>query len=244
MRARNARLLLALILALAGALRVAGLEWGLPDARHHLSYGGDEGRAVAMALALGSAESGLVPTWRGEPFFRWGHQHIYALGACFALARAVGLLDAPAASELPELGDWAAAHWIARAERLPRAGGGAARARARRALIPVRVPRSRGDPLRKRVQPDERHAATSRREGGAARGSSRDPRRLAARRRDPGARLRRSRLANGSGRSRQERTGVRMMRGGRQASDLRPHWPGARRMRPRSPTVAESSRQS
>lgn len=69
----------ALVLAVAAALRLIGITWGLPDATHVFSYHPDEFHSLrgAFSMALGD----LNPH-----FFNYGSLSLYLVGAAAALA--------------------------------------------------------------------------------------------------------------------------------------------------------------
>jgi len=70
---------LALVLAVAAALRLIGITWGLPDGTHLFSYHPDEFHSLRGALSMAFGD--LNPH-----FFNYGSLYLYLVGAAAALA--------------------------------------------------------------------------------------------------------------------------------------------------------------
>jgi len=93
---------LAVILLLALALRLDGLGWGMPNARHLFSYHPDE------APLLGAVWY-ILTTGDWDPhFYHYGTFYIYLVAVCAKAGALMGLVAVPQ-------GGWVELHWIARA---------------------------------------------------------------------------------------------------------------------------------
>lgn len=108
------RVLIPLILALGMALRMWGLDWGLPDERHPSSYHGGESRAVAIGMQIDPGSGDFTPRWKGGPWFRWGSHSLYAMGAANHLDRALGNNEFEGPWTTWGHRAFARGHWIAR----------------------------------------------------------------------------------------------------------------------------------
>lgn len=89
----RARLLLALLVLAALALRVTGIEWGLSTNDHFATYRADEWRAVVMGMDLELLQGEVTPSRDDKVYFNWGTLHLYEIAAACKAADFAGWID-------------------------------------------------------------------------------------------------------------------------------------------------------
>jgi hypothetical protein len=98
-QAKGTALLLAAILAVAFALRVWGLTWGLPNEHHYHSYHPDEVLIVSSSLNVDPLHKGLEGL--NPHFFNYGSAFIYVVAGLTSVASGYGWIDL-SAGEAPQ----------------------------------------------------------------------------------------------------------------------------------------------
>ncbi|MHB0913625.1 MAG: ArnT family glycosyltransferase [Armatimonadota bacterium] len=94
-------LVIIVILAAAIALRLCGLDWGLPSHDHFYSYHPDENIVLGAALNIDLFSGKLDPG-----FYNYGTLYIYAVNAAIFLAAGFGLINPGAADMSTNIGEF------------------------------------------------------------------------------------------------------------------------------------------
>jgi len=91
-----------LIVVLAAAVRIWGIDWGLPTARHYFSYHPDETVTLLAAMKVNFFEGQLDPG-----FYNYGSLYIYLVSISVLLVSCLGLIDLSHEDIFSNIGEFA-----------------------------------------------------------------------------------------------------------------------------------------